>query len=144
MKFIHYRLELEQYENENKLAQERLENLKLITQNINHLKELNQQAEYQYLRLSDEVSLNSINPLPSSFVCVEEDEHQQNKSILSTTTNGRDENSEIDSVSFSEDHHGDETDQQQQQDEVQTENYDDLLNELIEVLHSQSKLQIEK
>jgi hypothetical protein len=70
------------------------------------------------------------------------DEQQQQqhqfKSTSSTTTNGHDETSELDSVSFSEEHR-EENDDLQQQDDGQLENYDQLLAEIIETLTNQSE-----
>ena len=124
-------------EKESKHIGKRLEQLKHITKNIAHLNELNQQTEYQYLRLSDEMPVVMKNLPLSSYMLLDEDELHHGKSTPSTTTNGRDENSEIDSVSFN-DEHRDEIDDYQQQEDSRIENYDQLVNEVMEILANQS------
>ncbi|CAF3382483.1 unnamed protein product [Rotaria sp. Silwood1] len=130
--------ELDDNENETKLAGERSEQLKLITQNITHLNELNQQLECQYLRFTDDLSMTIYNPLLPSHLTKEDDEQLQFKSTSSTTTNGHDETSEIDSISFTEEHQQEIDDLQQQQDDESLENYDQLLSDIIAMLTNQN------
>jgi hypothetical protein len=71
----------------------------------------------------------------------EQQQQQQFKSTsstITTTTNVHDENSELDSVSFN-DEHREEIEELQQSDEGQIENYDQLLADIIETLTDQSK-----
>lgn len=70
----------------------------------------------------------------------QEQQQQQQQtcpSISSTATNGRDENSESDSVSFN-DEHRDEVDDLHQQENVPAEDYEKLLTEIMEILANQS------
>jgi hypothetical protein len=106
--------------------------LKLIIQNITHLNELNQQLECQYLRFTDDMSMTMHNHSLSSHL-PKDDDH----STSLTTANGHDEISEIDSLSFN-DEHREEIDELQQE-EGQSENYDQLLADIIETLTNQSK-----
>ncbi len=66
------------------------------------------------------------------------EQHQFKSASSTTTTNGHDEISEIDSVSFN-DEHREEIDDLQQSDDGQLENYDQLLVNIIETLKNQSK-----
>ena len=66
---------------------DRSEQLKLLTQNIVHLEELNQQLECQYLRFTDDMSMTTYGyPLPPHLAREEDDEQHQFKSASSTTT----------------------------------------------------------
>ncbi len=112
--------------------------MKVISQNITHLNELNQQLECQYLRFTDDMSMSMHNHLLASHLPKDDDEQHQFKSTSSTTTNGRDETSEVDSISFN-DEHREEIDESQQQDDGSMENYDKLLNDIIETLTNQSE-----
>jgi len=112
--------------------------LKVISQNITHLNELNQQLECQYLRFTDDMSMSMQNHLLASHLPKDDDEQHQFKSTSSTTTNGRDETSEVDSISFN-DEHREEIDESQQQDDGSMENYDKLLSDIIETLTNQSE-----
>lgn len=135
--------ELDDNESETALATERAEQLKLITQNISHLHELNQQLECQYLRFTDDMLIaKHNNTLPSNLTRDDDDEHHQYKSTSSTTTtttNGHDEHSEGDSISFTDEQRHDMDDLNQQKDDEQQENYDELLAQTIEILTNQSK-----
>jgi len=138
------RTELDDNEREIKLAGERLEQMKLLTQNITHLNDLNQQLECQYLRFTDDMPMTTHSHLLSSHLPRDDDDgsgeqHQfKSTSSTTTTTNGHDETSEIDSVSFT-DEHREEIDDLQQQDDGQLENYDQLLVDIIETLTNQSE-----
>ncbi|CAF3412449.1 unnamed protein product [Rotaria socialis] len=133
--------ELDDNDKEAELAAERSEQLRLVTQNITHLNELNQQLECQYLRFTDDMLMGTHNNLlPSHLTRDEDDELNQFKSASSTTTtNGRDETSELDSISFSEEHRQDIEDFNPQQDDDQPEKYDQLLADIIEILNNQNK-----
>jgi hypothetical protein len=78
--------------------------------------------------------------LPSHLPKEDDDDEQQHqfKPASSTATNGHDETSELDSVSFSEEHR-EEIDDLQQQDDGQVENYDQLLANIIEALKNRSE-----
>ncbi|CAF0790315.1 unnamed protein product [Rotaria sordida] len=137
LKLNNLHTELDDNEKETKLAGERSEQLKLITQNITHLNELNQQLECQYLRFTDDMSMTIYNQLLPSHLTKDDDEQHQFKSTSSTTTNGHDETSEVDSVSFN-DEHRQEIDDLQQQDDESPENYEQLLTDIIEMLTKQN------
>lgn len=142
MKLHNLRLELEDHERNMKLGNEHIDQLKTLAQNITHLNDLNQQLECEYLRFNDEIPIQTHNPSLTSNLLAHHDEEQQQQlhpytSTSSTTTNGRDENSELDSVSLN-DEHRDEMDDIHQQDNTQTEDYDKLLAEIIEILTNQS------
>jgi hypothetical protein len=106
-----------------------------VTQNLIHLNDLNQQLECQYLRYTDDMPMATHSHLLTSLLPTEEPEQHQ---LKSTTTNGHDENSELDSISFN-DEHRDEIDDLQQQEDGQVENYDQLLTDIIETLTNRSK-----
>jgi hypothetical protein len=141
LKLNHLRLELDANEKEGKLSNERFEQLRTIQANICHLDELNQQLEWKYLQLTEDVPMTKHSPVFHAAVVAHDvdDELQQQpmKSRSSTTTNGRDENSDIDSMSFN-DENRDEIDDLQQHDDVEMENYDQLLAETIQILTNQS------
>lgn len=143
LKLNNFRTELDDNEKEIKLTGERLDQLKIVTQNLTHLNELNQQLECQYLRFIDDIPITTHNNSLSSNIISDGDdisnnEQQQFKSTSSTTTaNGHDEISEIDSVSFNDEHHED-IDDLQQTDDEQLENYDQLLANIIENLTHRS------
>ena len=145
MKLNNLRNELDDYEREIKLSEERLEQLKFVTQNVTHLNDLNQQLECQYLRFTDDMQMTAHNQSLSSHLPKNDNDEQQQQqqfrstsSTVTTTTNGHDENSELDSVSFN-DERREEIEDLQQTDEGQMENYDQLLAEIIETLTEQSK-----
>ncbi|UJR35498.1 hypothetical protein I4U23_028252 [Adineta vaga] len=142
LKLSNLQNELDDNEKETKVHGERLEQLKLLTKNITYLDELNQQLECQYLRFTDDMSVSTHNHSLSSQFTKDDDEqqHQQPpfKSTSSTTINGHDETSEIDSISFNEEHR-EEIDDLHQQDEIQIENYDQLLVDIIETLKHQNQ-----
>jgi len=142
LKLHNLRLELEDHEKNTKLGNEHIDQLKTLTQNITHLNDLNKQLECAYLRFNDEIPIQTHNPSLTSNLLAHHDEEQQQQlhpytSTSSTTTNGRDENSELDSVSLN-DEHRDEMDDIHQQDNTQTEDYDKLLAEIIEILTNQN------
>lgn len=138
LKLTHLRLELEDNEKNIKLANERLEQLNHLTQNITHLNDLNRQLQCQYLRFIDDFPMLTHNTvLTSNALATYDDEQQPFTSTSSTATNGRDENSESDSVSFN-DEHRDDMDDVQQQDETQVEDYDKLFTEILDILTNQS------
>jgi hypothetical protein len=136
------RNELDDYEKEIKLSEERLEQLKVVTQNVTHLNDLNQQLECQYLRFTDDMQTTAHNQSLSSHLPKNDNDEQQQfrstSSTITTNTNGHDENSELDSVSFN-DERREEIEDLQQTDEGQMENYDQLLAEIIESLTDRSK-----
>ncbi len=142
LKLNNFRIELDDNEKEIKLTGERLEQLKLITQNVTHINDLNQQLECQYLRFTDDMPMITHSHLLSSHLPRDDDDggeqHQFKSASSTTTTNGHDEISEIDSVSFN-DEHREEIDDLQQSDDGQLENYDQLLVNIIETLKNQSK-----
>jgi len=80
--------------------------------------------------------------LLSSHLPKDDDDGEQHQfkstSSTTTTTNGHDEISEIDSVSFN-DEHREEIDDLQQSDDGQIENYDQLLVDIIEKLTNQGE-----
>ncbi|CAF4002737.1 unnamed protein product, partial [Rotaria magnacalcarata] len=133
--------ELDDNDKETELAAERSEQLRLVTQNITHLNELNRQLECQYLRFTDDMLIGAPNSLlPSHLTRDDDDELNQFKSASSTTTtNGHDETSELDSISFSDEHRQDIEDSNPQQDDDQPEKYDQLLADIIEILNNQNK-----
>lgn len=144
MKLTNLRNAITDHENEKKLTDERLEQLKILTQNLTYLNELNQQLECQYLRFTEDIQMNNPGQTVSTQFFKDENDteqqQQQMKSSASITTNGQEEQSELDSVSFCEEHR-DELDDLQQIDEGQTENYELLLADLIETLIEQSNTQ---
>jgi hypothetical protein len=133
-------MELDDNERETKLTGERVEQLKVVTQNITHLNDLNQQLECQYLRFTDDMQMTAHSHSLSSHLPKDDnDEQHQFKSASSTTTtNGHDGTSDLDSVSFN-DEHREEIEDLQQTDAGQLENYDQLLADIIETLTNQSK-----
>ncbi|CAF1246552.1 unnamed protein product [Adineta steineri] len=138
LKLNNLHVELDDNEKETKLIGERLEQLKNITQNITHLNDLNQQLECQYLRFTDDMQMTINRQLLSAYLSKDDnDEQNQFKSTPSTTTNGHDETSELDSISFS-DEHREEIDDLQQQGEGHIENYDQLLADMIVTLTNQN------
>lgn len=141
LKLNNFRTELNDNEKETKLAGERLEQLKVLTQNITHLNDLNQQLECQYLRFIDDIPMTTHNNSLSSQLLTDGDneQHQFKSTSSTTTTNGHDEISEIDSVSLN-DEHREEIDELQQTDDGQIENYDQLLADIIENLTNQCKI----
>lgn len=148
MKLNNLRNAIDDHEKETKLTGERLEQLKILTQNLTYLNELNQQLECQYLRFTEDIQMtNHVQSLSTQLVRDENEgeqqqqQQQQMKSSASITTNGQEEQSELDSISFCEEHR-DELDDLQAIDEGQTENYDQLLADLIETLLEQSKTKI--
>ncbi|CAF2381089.1 unnamed protein product [Rotaria sp. Silwood2] len=142
LKLNNLHTELDDNEKETKLASERSEQLKFITQDIAHLNELNQQLECQYLRFTDDMSMTIYNNLlPSHLAKDDDDDQHQFKSTSSTTTNGHDGTSDLDSISFNDEHRQEIDDlqqQQQQQDDEPLENYDQLLRDIIEMLRNQN------
>ena len=138
LKLNHLRLELEDNEKETKAAGERLDHLKTITHHIVHLNDLNQQLECQYLRFTDEMPMAVHSQAITPHLPGDDDEQPPFKSTSSTTTNGRDETSDIDSISFNEEHR-DEIDELHQAEDTQAENYDQLFAEIIDLLTNQSQ-----
>lgn len=138
MKLNHLRLELEDNERETKAAGDRLEHLKTITHHIVDLNDLNQQLECQYLRFTDEMPMAVHPQAVTTNLLGDDDEQPPFQSTSSTTTNARDEISDIDSISFNEEHR-EEVDDLQQSEDPQAENYDQLLAEMIELLKNRSK-----
>lgn len=126
------------HQQETQLTTERVEQLKNLIQNLTYLNELNQQLECQYLRFTDEIPTGNPSHSVSSQRLKDENDQQQMRSNASITTNGQEEQSELDSVSFCEEHRED-LDDFQQIDEGQTENYDQLLEDLIQTITEQSK-----
>ncbi|CAF0864339.1 unnamed protein product [Adineta ricciae] len=136
LKLTNLQSELDDNEKEMKIIGERLEELKVLSKNISNLDNLNRQLECQYLRFTDEMSMPMHNQSLASHVSKDDDEQAAMKSTSSTTANGHDATSELDSISFSDDHQ-DENDDFQQEDEGQMENYEQLLAEIIEILKHQ-------
>ena len=136
------RSELEDDEKQTKSTVERLEHAKLVSRNVTHLDELNQQLECQYLRFTDEMPMcRQSQPSTCHFV-VGEDEQNPSKSVVANMR-ASDANSERDSISLNDDHR-DDIDESLQPDESQLENYDQLLADVLELLTNQSECRHEK
>ena len=135
--------ELHDNQTETQLTEERVQELKILIHNLTYLNELNQQLECQYLRVTDEVPTTNPSHSVSSQRLKDgsegDQQQQQMRSNASITTNGQEEQSELDSVSFCEERRED-LDDFQQNDEGQTENYDQLLEDIIQALTEQSKI----
>jgi len=144
LKLTNLRSEFDENEKEIKLSNERLDKLKILTQNLTHLNDLNQQLECQYLRFTDDMQTNIHSQLLVSNLSardgdIDDEQHQYHSTSSTATNNGHEENSEFDSVSFNEDNREEFDDIQQNTDGV-LENYDQLLTDIIEYLTNQSKI----